>query len=226
MCENFCLENSNLTLALKKDSIFISSFPGFLIFVTIVKNHYKKNKFFQFSHFDLPKLYSSILNFIHFFADNRENLQKTNILTKQIEDSHIDYFICGQIYADEKVVIFRLEANLDAFELCFKVNELNDFLNTLHSIIISCLCLQPLQNNMIKNAILQPLEIIVNFGKSENAKNFLLMYYKDTLCASIIDNLSTTLVHYNYVVIILHKLKSLVNQDLLDDALKALIDLN
>ena len=84
MCENFCLQKSNLTLSLKKDFIFISSYSGFFIFGAIVNNHYQKNKFFHFSHFDLPKLYNSILKFIHFIADNKESLDRTDILTKEI----------------------------------------------------------------------------------------------------------------------------------------------
>ena len=46
MCEYFCLENSCLTLALKKDFTFISAFPGFLTFGFVAKTHYKKTNIF------------------------------------------------------------------------------------------------------------------------------------------------------------------------------------
>ena len=225
MCENFCLQKSNLTLSLKKDFIFISSYSGFFIFGSIVNNHYQKNKFFHFSHFDLPKLYNSILKFIHFIADNKESLDRTDILTKEIEGCSVSYFILGNIESNKKIVKFCLECNSEVFELSFTVFQLNDFLNTLNDIILNCLCLQSVEKNMILLATLEPLEKIVTFRKYEDAKKFLSIQYENVVCVAKIDNLTPILVHYNYIVIILHKLKSLVNKDIIENLYENIIDL-
>lgn len=227
MCEYFCLENSCLTLALKKDFTFISAFPGFLTFGFVAKTHYKKNKYFHFSHFDLSKLYSAILHIVHFIADDTDQIVKTDILTKQIEDIEVKYFILGNIIANDKIVKFRLEANLEIFELSFTVFQLNDFLCLLNDIIMACLCLQAIEKDMICNAILKPLEEIVNFQNVETAKNFLLTHYGNTLCITQIENLTTSFVHYNFIIILLHKFKSLINKEMIPENLFiAIIDQN
>ena len=215
MCEYFCLEKSCLTLALKKDFIFISGFPGFFIIGTIEQNHYKKNKFFHFSHFDLPKLYTAILRIIHFIADDKAELLKTEILCKQIQDCNVNYFISGILKANEKRVTFCLETNVDVFELTLSVHELNHFLSLLNDIVIACLCLKPVEKDLIMNAILQPLDQILKFQDKENAKKFIVTKCSDFLCTITIDNLTIILVNYNYIVIILHKLMTLVNKELL-----------
>lgn len=211
-CEQFCLEKSTLTIALKKDFCFISSYPGFFIFGCVDKNHYKKNKFFQFSHFELPQLYSAILKIINFMAGETENIDKTEVLKKQIEDSNVDYYIVGNISADKKIIKFLLEANLQTFDFSMTVFELHDFIYCLSDIVLSCLCLNTIEREMINNAILEPLEKIINFQNITFAKQYIKNILDKTTCSTIIENLSIILVHYNYVVIILHKFKNLRSQ--------------
>ena len=215
MCDKLCLQSSCLTIALKKDFCFISSFPGFLTFGFVTKNHYKRNKFFQFSHFELSKLYSAILKMIHFMADNTDNIEKSEVLTKQIDNCNVRYLIVGVSNAKEKIVKFCLEANLESFDLPLTYFELNDFLNTLTDIIIGCLCLTSIEKEMIQNIIVQPLEDLITFQNFLHAKKYLTtMYDGKSVCLSSIENMSTILVHYHFIVIIVHKLKSLVNPEL------------
>ena len=78
---------------------------------------YEKNKFFHFSHFDLPKLYAAVLKMIHFMADNAESIEKTEFLTKQLENSNISYYISANTNLNTKRVKFCLEVNSQVFEL-------------------------------------------------------------------------------------------------------------
>ena len=214
MCENFCLEKSSLTLALKKDFCFISSFPGFLIFGCISKSHYEKNKFFLFSHFDLPKLYSAILKMIQFLADdNSTSIDKTEFFTKQIEDCNAHYYISGTINSNSKTVTFCLEVNSQVFELSFTYFQLNDFLFCINDIVIASLCLKAFEKEIVIKIILEPLENLIAFQNFADAKKYI---EKDTdICSALKDNMATVLVHYNFIIIILHKFKSLVNVDIL-----------
>jgi hypothetical protein len=146
MCEYFCLEKSLITLALKKDFCFISAFPGFFIFGFVTKSHYEKNKFFQFSHFDLPKLYTALLKVIHFMSDETDRFEKTEVITKQIEDCKVSYYIFGNVSVNEKEVKFCLQVNLfNLFDLSLNAFQLNDFLSAISDILIACLCLNPIE---------------------------------------------------------------------------------
>ena len=215
MCEKFCLQTSCLNLALKKDFCFISSFPGFVIFGFVTRNHYEKNKFFQFSHFELSKLYTAILKMIHFMADSTDSIEKSEVLTKQIDNCNVRYLIAGLQNADQKIVKFCLEVNSESFEMPLTYFELNDFLNSLTDVIIACLCLTSIEKEMIENIIiLQPLENLITFQNLVDAKSYLTTTYSKTTCVATIENMSTVLVHYNFIIIILHKLKSLVNRDI------------
>ena len=215
MCENFCLEDSSLTLALKKDFCFISSFPGFLIFGCVSKSHYETSKFFHFSHFDLPKLYSAILKMIHFMADDSNSIDKTEFLSKQIENCDVNYYIRGMTNLNIKTVKFCLEVNSKVFELPFSYFELNDLLYCMNDIVISCLCLKAIEKEMILNIISKPLEDLIVLQNFADAKKYITTTYEKSICSVLRDNMTTVLVHYNFIVIILHKFKTLVNTDIL-----------
>ena len=215
MCDKLCLQSSCLTIALKKDFCFISSFPGFLTFGFVTRNHYEKNKFFLFSHFELSKLYSAILKMIHFMADNLDNIDKSEVLTKEIDNCNVRYLIVGIRNAKEKIVKFCLECNLESFDLPLTYFELNDFLNTLTDIIIGCLCLTSIEKEMIQNIMVQPLEDLITFQSFVDAKKYLsTIYAEKSVCLSSIENMATLIVHYHFIIIILHKFKSLVNPEL------------
>jgi hypothetical protein len=77
MCDILCVDNSSLTLALKKDYCFVSAFPGFFVFGYIQNSSYNPFKCFQISHFDLPKFYSIILKIVHFIAEKTTSIEKT-----------------------------------------------------------------------------------------------------------------------------------------------------
>ena len=215
MCQYVCLQKSSLTLALKKDFCFISSFPGFFLFGIVDKNHYEKNKFFQFSHFELPQLYKAVLKMIHFMADETVIIEKTEVIQKHIQNCDVTYFILGNSDANEKIVKFCLEVNSVTFELSLTYFELNDFLYCITDIVIASLCLQPIEKEMIQNISLEPLENLILYENCVNAKNYILMHYEKNICSAVIENMTTILVHYNFVIIILHKFKSLVNKDML-----------
>ena len=67
---------------------------------------------------------------------------------------------------------------------------------------------------MMLITITQPLEDLIKYRNYADAKIYVVTIHEKNTCITIIDNLSTVLVHYNYIVIILHKLQSLVNEDL------------
>jgi hypothetical protein len=108
-------------------------------------------------------------------------------------------------------VKFQLEANVQNiyFELLFFMSELHDLLHCIEPIIISCLCLKSIERDMFQFTITQPLDIIVNCQNPQGAKILLNRFHKANLCLSKVENLTILLIHYNSILVILHKFKSL-----------------
>jgi hypothetical protein len=132
-----------------------------------------------------------------------------------MENCKVSYYIFGNVSLNKKEVKFFLEADINLFDLSLNAFQLNDFLSAISDIVIACLCLNPIEKNMIIVTITKPLEDLINYQNYGNAKNYLINIHEENTCITLIDNLSTVLVHYNYIVIILHKLQSLVNEDLI-----------
>ena len=119
----------------------------------------------------------------------------------------------GKSNLDKKIVQFCIEINFHSFELSFTPFELNDFLNCITEVTLACLCLNSLEKEMLIAAILQPVENIISFQNHVHAKKYLDTIYNKNTCIIIIENMTTVLVHYNAIVLILHKFKSLVNPE-------------
>ena len=151
---------------------------------------------------------------IQFLADdNSTSIDKTEFFTKQIEDCNAHYYISGTINSNSKTVTFCLEVNSQVFELSFTYFQLNDFLFCINDIVIASLCLKAFEKEIVIKIILEPLENLIAFQNFADAKKYI---EKDTdICSALKDNMATVLVHYNFIIIILHKFKSLVNVDIL-----------
>ena len=213
MCDDFCLDKSCLSLALNKDFCFISSFPGFFVFGKVSQNCYEELKYFQFSHFEIPKLYSAIIKIVHFLANKTLEIEQTKFLSKTIQNCDINYYIVGNTSVESKVIIFRLEAELfnKSYDILFTREELNNLIQCMDHVIVSCLCLKPMERQLFNLACIQSLEKIIEFQNIDDAKKFIIHSFEKSACGSIIENLSIVLVHYNSIIIILHKLKTLFN---------------
>ena len=85
-CEN--LENSCKTIVLKDNFLFISAFPGKIIFGDITNYKYPKFKSFQFNVFQLFFLYVSFVNIITkvIAEENTESFQSEGVIIKLSED--------------------------------------------------------------------------------------------------------------------------------------------
>ena len=74
-------EESCKTLALTHDSIFLSAFPGNIVFGEVNRTGYKEGKYFKFSFHQLFELYLGLINIIKFFVssiDDRGVIIKLN----------------------------------------------------------------------------------------------------------------------------------------------------
>ena len=73
---------------------------------------------------------------------------------------------------------------------------------------------------------MQPLENIIKCQNKKESQNFIRDFYTDNICFSTINNLSIILNHYNSIIVILHKIKSLHFNDQVKDTTLLIITNN
>ena len=161
-------------------------------------------------------------------AGKVKSIEKTQFLAKKVKLDEVNYFIHAICVDDTKLITFQLEALLVKyeFEIIFTVAEFNNLLNCVESVVISCLCLKSNEIDLVNYAILQPLENIIKCQNKKEAQNFIRDFYTDNICFSTINNLSIILNHYNSIIVILHKIKSLHFNDQVKDTTLLIISNN
>ena len=95
------------TVLLKKSEVFLSAFPGKIIFGHIIEENYPKLQYFQFFHFEFFKLYLSLVEIINnCIIEENSEIKKTDLIIKLSDE--VSYFWCIEI-GDIKLIQFVLE---------------------------------------------------------------------------------------------------------------------
>ena len=124
--ENQSLNNSCKTLNLKTSDIFISSYPGKIIFGTITKNNYCAFSYFQFLTFELFYLYVSLIAIIKAFANESELTRNKIILKVNEELSYLWSIVTVKVLNEEKkyIEIILQHCTNETYKVLFNIDEL------------------------------------------------------------------------------------------------------
>jgi hypothetical protein len=212
LCE-LSFDKSCHTKVLKANSVFLSAYPGFIVFGRTHSKSYPAKSYFKFSPFELYKLYLAIIKVLIFFTE--ENPQETKGLI--LERCHkIVYFWTGiKVLKDginEKIVTLGIEKQDDIIKIPITLSELHNFITALKSTIIICLCLNNLENEIIK--VVSNLEINT-FLKLKDYKET-KMFVEKFLQENKYENQETfrliELIHYYFdIILVTNKLTSMSN---------------
>lgn len=224
-CHLFC--ESILSLALEKTDHFISAFPGKLLFGKCSCGGYKKNSFFEFEVFTFYKLYLAIFDIIRSFANNT-NLSQQLILSKSDPEEVNYFFSVKTLYRLEKsiqVLEFGIEKNSEiVYEFFLNENELNFFIYSLVKIIPLCICLNSTELLVFKRASSLTVHEIKLFEKENKCSGFVKQLLKETKeDQSLSNQVSVFLNYYFEIVLVYHKLESLVNYDMTFDNVASIL---
>jgi hypothetical protein len=222
------LSNSCMTLALQITSIFISSFPGYIVLGKIQQYSYEKGKYFKFGIFDLHKLYLTIVEVLNFFTDVNTESSSPKIF-HQDEESEENYFWSGHSVTkfgnSFKIISFGIEKDGNiTFELKVYLKEFQNLFFCLRNVMIASLCLNPNEHNLIEYASVQKIETLkciqseISRQKSAEEpqsekylKDFInLFHQKYNIKAPVYFGEYIEIIRYYFeIIIILQKLKSL-----------------
>ena len=210
--------DSCLNLSLRQKDHFISAFPGKIVFGKCTPTGYINKHYFEFQIFELYKLYLAIIDIIKNFSDD-STFEKHLILSK----CNYNYFFSVEILNNNasesfQVANFGIEYNSEIIhEVTFLDNEFNTFLYTLEKIVPLSMCLSSIESFLFKTASKESAKVIYGFQEDENCMKFVKTFLSKNkedinhMEMKSIDCLVTFLNYYSEIILIFHKLQSLIN---------------
>lgn len=211
------------TLSLKTSDIFISSFPGKIVFGEPNCKGYKTGKTFQYRHSEFFSLYTSIVKIVQYLAVTSNNQDKGVILTRNAKTV---YFWIGTCIEEpesretEKAVKLGIELNSNIiFEVILNSEQLNELIYAFSLLMFSCLCLKSNEREFLEN-VTNELSIvnIINIKKQRESRTYIKKVIKERQIDSVTsENLYQLLIYYNEIIILYKKIKSLHNSEINED---------
>jgi hypothetical protein len=229
----FSLEKSFLTFSLNKDYLFISAYPGFVVFGEVKSNHYETFKYFHLSHNQLLVFYENIVKIVCFLS-NETLSEDQNIICKT--NDNLTYLWRGtqEIFDNTIVKIIKLCIEMDSnniiFEISMSSSQFNHLLSTLSRMIIASLCFKPKEKYIFKRAVSASVDQILSFQIYQKCKDFVIEVFKKEssiyeISLMAIENLIDLLMHYNATLLVLHKIETLLT-DKTQENLKFILTCN
>jgi hypothetical protein len=229
---SYLLEKSFLTFSLNKDYLFISAYPGFIVFGEVKSNNYETFKYFHVSHNELFVFYETIVKIICFLGNESLSEDQNTIFCK----TNLTYLWKGtqEIISNNVVKIIKLCIEIDSnniiFEISMSSNELNHLLTTLNRMIPASLYFKPIENYIFKRAIRGSVNEILSFQIYQKCKQFVIEVLKEPstfyeISLMVIANLIILLMHYNATLLVLHKIDTLL-KDKTKENLKFILTCN
>ena len=199
--------NSSKTIALKQDNLFISAFPGYIVFGKVCPVGFCERKYFKFSFYQVFELYAALVSVIKFKVNENAFNDKGLILV--IKDEV--YFWSGSKVVnngnENKTIKFGIEFKSEIiFELEFDSDDnFNNFINAVTKTLLPCLCLNQLEREVFEFVSDQSLSILITLNNLQTSKNLLKDFQeKNNLQIDSLTepNIREHLIYYNEIIIL------------------------
>ncbi len=199
------------TKVLKAKSVFISAYPGFIVFGRAIQKFYPAQTYFKFSPFELHKLYVAIIKILTFFTEENPK-EKQGVILRRSES--ITYFWIGVVLnvngRNEKIVSFGIETEC-ILKIQMNLSDLHNFITALKSTIVICLCLSTEESEIITAASNLDIDTLLKLKEYSEAKHFVVQFLKMN---NYPENQETfkliQLIHYYFdIIVLVHKFTSM-----------------
>lgn len=229
--KDFNFSNSCKTLISQNSEIFVSAFPGKIIFGNVNQVGYQKFKYFKFNHFEIFNFFVALTNIFKFLSDSttRNTGNRGVILT--LNNFEVYYWMVKDLFinnSNQKQIVFGIEKQSEVvFELNLTLKELNELINIIAQTILSCLCLKSIEKQLLESVTLQSTEDILALKDHKTCEKFIKHFEeinKFSIDSVQISNLLDTVIYYNDLLIIIQKLKSMYNPEV-DNRIEAILEL-
>lgn len=225
--EQFLFADSCKTLISNKNEIFVSAFPGKIVFGKVNQVGYKKSNFFKFFHFEIFHFFVALTNIFKFLS-SENTANKGIILT--LDTLEVYYWIGKELVVtnqNQKIIVFGIEENSQSvFEINLKLQELNELIHIVSQTIISCLCLKSIEKQLFENIVQCPTSEIVQLKDYKQCEQFIQKFEKSikvSIDSIKIPNLIDIVIYYHELLLIVQKLKSMCIGE--DTRIEAILEL-
>jgi hypothetical protein len=207
-------EKSCNTKVLKAKSVFLSAYPGYIVFGKTLTTVYEAKNYFKFYVFELYKLYIAIIKILTFLTEENSETLQGLILKRNFNTvyywSGITLNIDGK---DEKFVVFNIETEVKTIKLQMNISELHNLISALKSSIIICLCLSTQESEILSEASQIKVDLILKLKNYSDTKHFVEQFLKKYNYKEHQETYKLTQVvsYYTDIIILLHKFTSMSN---------------
>ena len=156
------------TLVLKQSSVFVSAFPGKIVFGDVIEQNYPEFKYFQFFHFEIFNLYLALVAIIKNIVNNSQEESENKGIIIKFNDE-LCYLWC--INNNQINLILEYKSK-NVYQLTFTLDQFNDFIYTLSESFLPCLCLKGIEKQFLEFVAQQEIYILIQIEK--NMSNNLL----------------------------------------------------
>ncbi len=203
------------TISLKKSDIFMSSFPGKIVFGEPNFIGYDKSNSFQYKHIQFLDLYLSLLKIVNFFATASNIDDKGQILTCS---ENTIYFWSGKIFEKSKVTqkVVKLGKEYDSnitYELILDAEQFNEFVYIFAKLMFSCLCLKSFERQFLEDFANEiPITKLITLTDKRMINQVIQNQKQKQKIDDVIEqNLIELLLYYHELMILFKKIQSLNN---------------
>ncbi len=203
------------TISLKNSEIFMSSFPGKIVFGEPNFIGYSKSNSFQYKHNQFLDFYLSLLKIVNFFATTSNIDDKGSVLSF---NENTIYFWSGKVFENAKVIqkVVKLGIEFDSnitYEIIFNAEQFNEFVNIFAKLMFSCLCLKSFERQFLEDfANEMPLTKLITLNDKRKIIQVIQnKKQKEKIDDVIEQNVVELLLYYNELIILFKKIQSLNN---------------
>ena len=215
MSDNLSTNCSLLTLCLSKEDFFISAYPSKLVFGEVDNYLYKNNKSFVIYKKEFIEFFCGIRNLMKALKSTKK---EKGILLKKVD---LVYF--WEKLEAQDIFLFGIERNSEiVYKTDFDLVHLNCFFHCFQKLLFSCLLLRDFEVDVINKISILPMKKILELKQNEHV---LLQTLKECSEGPNFVNLRILVQNNIDIIIIIHKLGLLINQNVYEANFSELIDL-
>lgn len=202
---DYSLENSVLTLLLR-NGFYCGAFNGFLVFGAVTNRKFSRLKSFVFQRKEYYLFFITFLQ-VAKAINGQSDINKQIFLKK----SNLEYQwqILSREENAEKISLAIIIEEKKTFEIEFTLSEMNEFILTIARLISLTLNLKLDENKLLDLASMQDMKVIESFKNEEKCKAFIVNHFQENTNYDI-KAYCILLMHYRDIILLLHKLKSII----------------
>jgi hypothetical protein len=206
---------SSFTIVLNVLSVFMSAYPGFIVFGKSDSQSYEEKSYFKFCPFELYKLYIAIIQILKFFTEENPQITKSLILVRNKCDK-IVYFWNGTTLMinekEEKFISFGIETEDRTLKIDMTLLEVHNLINALKSTILISLCLTNSEIEILIKASDLQLSSLKTLKNYCDTKTFVESYLKTNstnLKEEDTYKLTQLILYYYDIILLIHKFSTM-----------------